>query len=52
MFNLHRIVEGELYCTADPLDVLLAFEHGVTNMVSLLVQKQENVVVFPRKHRA
>ena len=50
LFNLHRIGEGELYCTADPLDVLLAYEHGVTNMISFLVQKSENVVAFPKQH--
>lgn len=50
LFNLHRISEGELYCSADPLDVLLAYEHGVTNMISFLVQKTENVVAFPKQN--
>jgi len=52
LFNLHRVGEGELYCTADPLDVLLGYEHGVTNMISFLVQKAENVVAFPKQNHS
>jgi len=36
IFNAHRAMEGELYLTRDPLEVLLAFENGVENVVSFL----------------
>ena len=47
-FNLHRITEGELYCSDDPLDVLLAFEHtGEDNAIAFLHRAGEaNVVPF------
>jgi DNA primase len=32
IFNTHRIAEGELYVTRDPLDVLKAFEAGIGNV--------------------
>ena len=35
-FNAHRALEGELYLTRDPLEVLLAYENGVENVVSFL----------------
>jgi len=35
IFNAHRVVEGELYLTRDPLDVLLAYENGVENVVAI-----------------
>lgn len=43
VFNLHRIEEAELYISTDPLDVLLAYENGVENMISFL-HKATNVV--------
>lgn len=36
LFNANRIEEGDLYLTRDPLEVLLAYENGVENVVSLL----------------
>lgn len=37
IFNGHRIEQGDtIYVARDPLQVLLAFEHGVTNVVSFL----------------
>ncbi len=36
IFNAHRAMEGELYLTRDPLEVLLAYENGVENVVSFL----------------
>ncbi|MEO1700925.1 MAG: CHC2 zinc finger domain-containing protein [Pseudomonadota bacterium] len=36
VFNAHRIEEGELYLTRDPLEVLLAFDNGVENVVAIL----------------
>jgi DNA primase len=50
VFNLHRIGEGELYCTSDPLDVLLAFENGVENTIAKLDQGEENVVPFRKRN--
>jgi DNA primase len=48
VFNLYRIEGGELYCTNDPLDVLLAFENGVENAIAFLHREEEdNVVRFP-----
>jgi DNA primase len=47
VFNLHRC-EGELYTSNDPLDVLLAHENGVENMVSFL-HKPQNVVEFKKR---
>ena len=36
IFNAHRAMEGDLYLTRDPLEVLLAYENGVENVVSFL----------------
>lgn len=37
IFNSHRIEQGDtIYVTRDPLQVLLAYEHGVANVVSFL----------------
>jgi hypothetical protein len=36
IFNGHRAMEGDLYLTRDPLEVLLAYENGVENVVSFL----------------
>lgn len=36
IFNAHRAAEGDLYLTRDPLEVLLAYENGVENVVSFL----------------
>ena len=36
IFNGHRAIEGDLYLTRDPLEVLLAYENGVENVVSFL----------------
>jgi len=36
IFNAHRVTEGDLYLTRDPLEVLLAYENGVENVVSFL----------------
>ena len=36
IFNAHRAIEGDLYLTRDPLEVLLAYENGVENVVSFL----------------
>ena len=36
IFNAHRVEDGDLYLARDPLDVLLAFENGVENVVSIL----------------
>lgn len=37
IFNAHRIEQGDtIFVARDPLQVLLAFEHGVTNVVSFL----------------
>jgi DNA primase len=50
VFNLHRVEGGELYCTNDPLDVLLAFENGVENAIAFLHKAEEgNVVQFPAR---
>ena len=46
VFNLHRMEEGELYCSLDPLDVLLAFQNGVENAIAFL-HKPANVVKLP-----
>jgi DNA primase len=39
IFNAHRITEGELYLTRDPLDVLLAYQNGIENVVSFLTEE-------------
>ncbi len=36
IFNTHQAMEGDLYLTRDPLEVLLAYENGVENAVSFL----------------
>ncbi len=36
VFNANRVCEGELYLTRDPLEVLLAWQNGVDNVVSFL----------------
>lgn len=36
IFNAHRIGEGELYATRDPLSVLTAHETAITNVVAFL----------------
>ena len=36
IFNAHRAMEGDLDLTRDPLEVLLAYENGVENVVSFL----------------
>jgi DNA primase len=51
VFNLHRMEEGELYCSSDPLDVLLAFENGVENAIAFLHRAEETNVV-PMRQRA
>ena len=52
VFNLHRITDGELYCSNDPLDVLLAFEHtGEDNAVAFL-HRAEDANVLPFRVRA
>ena len=38
IFNAHRICEGDLYLTRDPLEVLIAYENGVENVVSFLTE--------------
>ncbi len=38
IFNAHRVTEGDLYLTRDPLEVLLAYENGVENVVSFLTE--------------
>ena len=38
IFNAHRVTEGDLYLTRDPLEVLLAHENGVENVVSFLTE--------------
>ena len=51
-YNLHRITDGELYCTSDPLDVLLAYEHtGADNTIAFLHRMEESNVV-PLRARA
>lgn len=37
-FNVQRVIEGELYLTRDPLEVLLAHQNGVANVVALLTE--------------
>ena len=50
VFNLHRMEEGELYCSLDPLDVLLAFQNGVENAIAFLHRAAEtNVVRLPAR---
>jgi DNA primase len=51
VFNLHRMVDGDLYCTFDPLDVLLAFENGIENAIAFLHRAEETNVV-PIRTRA
>jgi DNA primase len=36
IFNAHRIGEGNLYVTRDPLSVLTAFENGIDNVVAFM----------------
>ena len=36
IFNAHRIGEGELYVTRDPLTVLTGFENGIENAVAFM----------------
>lgn len=38
IFNAHRVTEGDLFLTRDPLEVLLAHENGVENVVSFLTE--------------
>ena len=38
IFNAHRVTEGDLFLTNDPLEVMLAFENGVENVVSFLTE--------------
>jgi len=38
IFNAHNVVSEELYLTRDPLDVLLAYESGIENVVSFLTE--------------
>jgi DNA primase len=45
VFNLHRMEEGELHCTFDPLDVLLAFENGIENAIAFLHRAEETNIV-------
>lgn len=47
VFNLHA-QDGEIVTTNDPLDVLLAYEHGVENMVSFL-HRPLNVVALKKR---
>ena len=51
-FNLHRVGTGELYCLDDPLDVLLAYQNGVENVISVLESPSENVVSLPVNQQA
>jgi DNA primase len=47
VFNLHQI-DGELYTTNDPLDVLIGYENGVENMVSFL-HRPANVIELKKR---
>ena len=38
IFNAHRIAEGELILARDPLEVLIASQNGLTNVVSFLTE--------------
>lgn len=38
IFNAHRIEGGELYLVRDPLEVLLAYQAGIENVVSFLTE--------------
>ena len=52
IFNIHRVGEGELYLYPDPLDVMLAYEHGVENAISNFAISDENVVPISKgKHK-
>ena len=36
IFNAERVIEGDLYLTRDPLEVILAWQNGVENVVAFL----------------
>ena len=38
LFNAHRVGEGELYLTRDPLAVLTAFDAGIGNVACVLTE--------------
>lgn len=38
IFNAHHAGAGELYLVRDPLDVLLAYQNGIENVVSFLTE--------------
>ena len=38
IFGAHRVDEGPLFLVKEPLDLLVAFEHGVTNLVCFLAE--------------
>lgn len=48
LFNVHRIKAGELYCVEDPLDVLVAYENGVENVIAFLHHRDETMVPLRR----
>lgn len=43
IFNAHRIESGELYLVRDPLEVLLAYQAGIENVVSFLTETVQPV---------
>lgn len=38
VFNAHAVQEGELYLVRDPLDVLLAYQNGIENVIAPLTE--------------
>ncbi len=51
-FNLHRLQSGECHCFDDPLKAMLAYQHGVENVIALLADIDTNVVSLPVQQRA
>ena len=49
IFNAHRVSLGEVFMVNDPLEVLLAYENGVENVISFLHRASEVIDLPARK---
>ena len=49
IFNAHRVSPGEVFMVNDPLEVLLAYENGVQNVISFLHRASEVIDLPARK---